>query len=459
MKWNIKFNKQTPLISAIKISLFYAGFSLLWISFSDWAVGSFVSDISLLTRISIYKGFLFVSTTTVLLMIFIRREMTRREVVVKALENSEKQYRVLFDSNPNPIWVYDINTLKFLAVNKPAIQQYGYSMQEFLGMRITEMHPPDLMLSMISTVYDKVQESSEVCDAGIYKLVCKDGSIISAELNTQNIAFNGRRARLVLAVDVTERKRVEDEKEQIARALERNKKELETLIYTTSHDLRSPLVNIQGFSSLLAKACSDIIDAGNASGTGVNRQSRAQILESVGYINSSVAKIDGLLNGLLKLSRAGRDDLKSVHIDIQSIINEIVSAMSFQLQQVDAEVHVGSLPVCKGDPIHINQVFSNLIDNAIKYRDNGRRLVVRINGLTDSHNAVYCVEDNGIGIPEDRQNIIWEMFGRLNETEAAGDGMGLTLVRKLVDRSGGRVWVSSEPGVGSRFYVSLPLTN
>ncbi|HEY3346376.1 MAG TPA: PAS domain-containing sensor histidine kinase [Nitrospirota bacterium] len=453
------FSKHPPLNSAIKISLAYAGFSSLWIFCSSSVLGFLITDISLLTRLTIYKGFVFVIATTVLLMLFIRREMTRREVVMKALENSEKQYRVLFDSNPNPIWVYDINTLKFLAVNKPAVQHYGYSMQEFMGIRITEMHPPDLMLSMMSMVYDKTQESSEVCYAGTWKLICKDGSIITAEINTHNITFNGRGARLVLAVDVTERKRVEEEKENIARALEQNKKELETLIYTTSHDLRSPLVNIQGFSSLLAKACADIIEADNASGTGVNRQRREQILESVGYINSSVAKIDGLLNGLLKLSRAGRDEIKPVHIDIRNIINEIISAMSFQLQQVDAEVTVGSLPACKGDSVHINQVFSNLIDNAIKYRDNGRPLVIRINGLTDSHTAVYCVEDNGIGIPEDRQNTIWEMFGRLNETEVGGDGMGLTLVRKLVDRSGGRVWVTSEPGVGSRFYVSLPLTN
>ncbi len=119
-------------------------------------------------------------------------------------------------------------------------------------------------------------------------------------------------------------------------------------------------------------------------------------------------------------------------------------------------LEIGELPVCVGDVIQINQVFTNLLDNATKYLDSSRPGTIRVSGKTEDGQAIYCVRDNGIGISKGSENKIFEIFQRLDNSAAPGEGLGLAITHRILDRLSGRIWLQSELGKGSDFYVSLP---
>lgn len=251
--------------------------------------------------------------------------------------------------------------------------------------------------------------------------------------------------------------------EQINAQLEDKNRELNAIIHATSHDLRSPLVNIQGFSHELERTCRKLRDAVAQAELPEQSRERIQNLvnidfpECIHYILSSVAKMDRLLVGLLQLSRLGRTNLDIERLDMNETIRDILQTMEFQMKAGGVQVEVGDLPPCVGDPTQVNRVFSNLLDNALKYLDPGRPGKICVEGEINDGQALYRVRDNGIGIAPEHRDQVFEIFRRLNsKTGVPGEGLGLTTVRRLVERHNGRIWVESEPGQGSTFFVVLP---
>jgi light-regulated signal transduction histidine kinase (bacteriophytochrome) len=180
------------------------------------------------------------------------------------------------------------------------------------------------------------------------------------------------------------------------------------------------------------------------------------IPQALRFINAGVAKMEMLLNGLLRFSRLGRVALHLQPLDMDSLVAEIIAAARFQIDEAKAEVSVGPLPVCVGDPAQTSHVFGNLIDNALKYRDPRRPLRLTITGSVKGDQATYSVSDNGIGIAPEHQAKVFEIFHRLNPETGAGEGLGLTIAQRVLERQKGKIWVESAPGVGSTFLVSLP---
>ncbi len=138
------------------------------------------------------------------------------------------------------------------------------------------------------------------------------------------------------------------------------------------------------------------------------------------------------------------------------LLADIVATMDFQIKEAGVQVEVGDLPTCRGDRDQLNQLFSNLLGNALKYLDPGRPGRININGVKEKGRSVYCVSDNGIGIAREHQGKIFEIFHRLNPAGSEGEGLGLAIVNRILDRLDGKIWVESEEGRGSSFYVSLP---
>ncbi|HEX9079509.1 MAG TPA: ATP-binding protein [Desulfuromonadaceae bacterium] len=265
-----------------------------------------------------------------------------------------------------------------------------------------------------------------------------------------------------LKQEIAEHTVTEQQRDRLMAELELKNKELEGIIYVASHDLRSPLVNVQGFSRKLAKNCTElerVID-----GLGLEEQQRARfepflresIPKALGFITGSAERMDALLNGLLRLSRLGRAALCFERLDMRAILAKIVLSMTYQLESTGSAVEVGYLAPCLADAMQVTQIFSNLLDNAVKYRSPHRPLLIRVFSEKTGEGVRYCVEDNGIGIPPDQQDKIWEIFHRLNPQESQGEGLGLTTARRIVDRLGGSIRVESSPDRGSRFYVVLP---
>ena len=246
--------------------------------------------------------------------------------------------------------------------------------------------------------------------------------------------------------------------------LARKNEEMESMIYTASHDLRSPLVNIQGFSQRLEKATAEINarllqeDVPPVVRGGLSRLLDERIPAALGFIKSSSLKMDSLINGLLRVSRAGRVPLNIQPLDMNAMLREIIGNLTIQTQKAHARIDADAdLPCCLGDEAQINQVFTNLIDNAIKYRDPARPLEIRISGHREGLRARYAVSDTGVGIAAELQPKVWQLFHRLDPNgPVAGEGLGLTLVRRLLERQQGSISLTSAPGQGSCFTVELP---
>ncbi|MHB8910297.1 MAG: sensor histidine kinase [Syntrophales bacterium] len=265
-----------------------------------------------------------------------------------------------------------------------------------------------------------------------------------------------------LQAEIAERVRVEEERAQLTAALATKNTELEQLVYVASHDLRSPLVNIDGYGRELAAAIEDLrrtlagVPAAAEILPLVAPLLEADIPEALRFIRSSTSKMDALLKGLLRLSRSSRAALTIESLDMNELISNVVDSFEFQIREAGVALEVGDLPPCRSDALQVNQVFSNLLSNALKYLDAQRPGVIRISGRTEGKRSMYCVEDNGIGIAPEHLDKIFELFHRLDPKLCEGEGLGLTIVKQILDRLEGTIRVESDIGLGSRFSVALP---
>lgn len=345
---------------------------------------------------------------------------------------------------------------KFCAVSK-------YSREELIGQdhRIinSRHHPKSFFSDLWGTIGRGLVWHGEI------KNRAKDGSVYW--MDTTIFPFVNAAGKptqyVAIRTDITQRKTHEAQLQQYAYDLAEKNKELETIVYTVSHDLRSPLVNVQGFGKQLARACEKIQQAA-ATNAGAVPQEVLQPLvtesipQALRFINAGVNKMEMLLAGLLRFSRLGRVILTIGPIDMNAMLAGLVAAARFQLNEARAEVVVEPLPSCLGDNANTSQVFANLIDNALKYREPTRRMRLVVSGRIEDGKAVYSVADNGIGIPAEHQPKIFEIFHRLNPDVTVGEGLGLTIAQRVLERQRGRIWVESREGEGSTFFVSLPAT-
>ncbi|MGH7997607.1 MAG: sensor histidine kinase [Opitutaceae bacterium] len=265
---------------------------------------------------------------------------------------------------------------------------------------------------------------------------------------------------VAIRTDVTPRREDEAKLRQYAEALTEKNKELETIVYTVSHDLRSPLVNVLGFGRQLERACEKIRRAATADAAlaaEIRQPIEGAIPQALRFINAGVAKMEMLLAGLLRYSRLGREALKIERLDMNVILSEVVAAMKFQIDAAKAELRVGLLPECRGDRAFVSQVFGNLLDNALKYRHPDRILSIRVEGRRHGEEAIYSVADNGVGIAAEHQPKVFEIFHRLNpDGQVAGEGLGLTIAQRMIERQKGKIWIESAARGGTAFFVSLP---
>jgi len=262
--------------------------------------------------------------------------------------------------------------------------------------------------------------------------------------------------------DITDRKRMEEERERLLLELQTKTRDMEQLLYVASHDLRSPLLNIQGFAGEMETSLTEALQALEKEGKQpCLKKKLSAILEndlhdSLAFIFSSSSKIDALITGLLRLSRLGRAALDIETLDVKRIVDDVLGAFEYHIKEKGIKLEVEDLPVCQGDETQINQVFSNLIDNAIKFIDPGRPGTIKVSGVKEAEHAIYCVEDNGKGIGEKNREKIFEIFYRQDPEATPGEGLGLTIIRRIIERHHGKVWIESESGRGSKFFFSLP---
>lgn len=247
----------------------------------------------------------------------------------------------------------------------------------------------------------------------------------------------------------------------VANQLQDKNSELGDFLYVVSHDMRAPLINLEGFSRALQENLEELKTALATPELPGDVRSRltevtGEIDESLDFILRSVGKADFLVNTVLELSRLETRNERSVDIDLSELVPDIVSSLQFRLTELDATVEIAPLPTVKGDPIRLHQVFANLLDNAVKYARPDIPARIEVHCSRDPDGYVFSVRDNGVGIRPEDISKAFRMFGRIGQSRHPGDGIGLTMIRKIVERRKGRIWIESTPGVGSTFHFTWP---
>ncbi len=275
--------------------------------------------------------------------------------------------------------------------------------------------------------------------------------------------IEAERLRLGFQADLARRA---DQLARINENLRQQTQENEMFIHGVSHDLRAPLVNLQGFSRELNHACDDLRE--RISNSSLSPQARARIErtinedigEALRYLQTAVLRASHIIDALLRLARVGRVEYRRQRVSVQELVQRVVDAMHASIRARGAQVSVQTLPDVWGDPTALEQVFANLIGNALNYLDPARDGRIEI-GTAHAPPGVeslqiFYVRDNGLGIPEVGLPRLFQAFQRMHGNVASGEGIGLALVRRVVERHGGRVWVESTEGEGTTFYLSLP---
>jgi signal transduction histidine kinase len=231
-------------------------------------------------------------------------------------------------------------------------------------------------------------------------------------------------------------------REAVSVELENPNAELERFAYTVSHDLKTPLVTIKGFLGLLSRDLATN-DMGRVAG-------------DIEKINSAADKMGALLDDLLELGRIGRVIGDPVNCDLSEIATQASQLIETQIEQMGIEIVIDSMPSIQGDEIRLVEVFLNLIENAIKFMGNQKSPYVHI-GAVEKDGMICCyVKDNGIGVDARFQEQIFGLFERLS-ADVGGTGVGLALVKRIIEVHGGKIWVESDgDGQGSIFYFTLP---
>ncbi|HEY2867462.1 MAG TPA: PAS domain S-box protein [Pyrinomonadaceae bacterium] len=384
-------------------------------------------------------------------------DITERKQAEIELRRSEGRYRELFDNNPLPMWVYDADTLDFLAVNQATCRQYGYSRDEFLSMKLIEIRPDadvPLLLENVSSTTESLQKS------GDWRHRRKDDSILFVEISSHELSFAGRKSRLVLANDVTDRRRAEMELRgseeryrELASTLERRvaertvelesvNKELEAFAYSVSHDLRAPLRAMDGFSLALLEDYAERLD-----GTGKNFLDR---------IRNASQQMSRLIDDLLSLSRVTRSDIHYAEVNLSSIAKEIVNRYQELQPRKDLVVDMQDGVKVRGDERLLRIALENLLSNAWKFTSKIEDPLITFTSAEHDGSIVHCVADNGAGFDMRFADKLFGAFQRLHSAnEFEGTGIGLATVQRIINRHGGRIWADSGVSKGAAFYFTI----
>jgi PAS domain S-box-containing protein len=263
----------------------------------------------------------------------------------------------------------------------------------------------------------------------------RDGSEVAIEIGLTPLSTPGGIFTLASILDITERKLHEDE-------LQRSNAELEQFAYIASHDLQEPLRMVASYTELLGQRYRGKLD------------DKAD--KYIFYAVDGAKRMQRLVADLLTYSRVGSQGRPLVAVDTNAVVSGVIDMMRPPIRKANARIEVApQLPVVMADEVQLRQVFQNLIGNALKFRA-AADPVIGIRAAQQGDQWLFCVEDNGIGIDMQYAERIFQMFQRLHERgKYDGSGIGLTIVKRIIERHGGKVWIESKPGLGTSFFFSL----
>jgi PAS domain S-box-containing protein len=391
-------------------------------------------------------------------MLGVRIDIHERKYIEEKLRESEKQLSTLFASMTEMVVTHElvfneegsVVNYRITDCNKAFTNITGIERQNAVGKLATEVY--GTINAPYLEQYTNVAVTGESIEFDSYFAPMDKHFLISAIAPEKN-------KFATIATDVTAL-------QQIQQQISAKNKELEDYLYIASHDLRSPLVNIQGFSQRLQKQTDKIkshlenCEIDSVTKTNISKITAEEIPKTLDFIFTSVTKMETLINGLLQLSRTGRIKMSIGRVNMNKLIQTVLVAHNYQISELSAHIITEDLPDCYGDEQQLNQLFSNLISNAIKYRDTDRSVEIKIKAINSFNRVIYSITDNGIGIAPKFHEKIWNVFYRIHpHSQILGDGVGLSVVKQIAEKHYGKVWVESEEGQGSTFFIELQKSN
>jgi len=377
------------------------------------------------------------------------RDITRLMEVESELASKEREYRLMFENNPLPMLIFDPTTLQLLEVNEAATVKYGYTRDEFLAKKLFELHPAHEAQRLLNLV-----NTSGIAHMGLYKddnwqHIHKSGQLIDVEINSHNIVFAGKPARLAMAIDITERKQMERERlKQQKRGLESEKErelqeQRERFFGMVSHEFKTPLAVILSSADLMRRY--------------YDRMTQEQVLSRIDIITEQARETVEMIEEFLTIV-PGKEREIHLHremVEVDTLCRTLIQNVGLPDNHQHKITLEGEMIILEADAKMMRQIFNNLISNAVKYSPSGS--TVRVSISADAENIHITVSDEGIGIPEEEQARIFQPFIRARNARGyKGTGLGLAIVYQNVVAHGGTVDLESHEGEGTRITVHLP---
>ena len=373
----------------------------------------------------------------------IGRMIKMRAQKAREFAESEECYRAIVDTAVDGIVVIDAQG-SIQRFNPAAERMFGYAKAELAGKNVAMLMPsPDredhggYLARYLATGEQRVIGTGREATAQR-----KDGSTFPISLSVAEMRVEGRRMFTGIIRDITQAKLGTERQARRIASLEAANRELESFSYSASHDLRAPLLVIDGFSRIIEEDYAGKLDAEGR--------------RLLGVIRDNIRKMAELIDDLLEYSLLGAKSLSSAEIDMKSLFVDALDGLRASGERLDGVV-LHPLPPARGDATLVKHAVTNLLANAIKFCGKHEHPTIEVSGRENGTQCVYCVKDNGAGFDMQYYDKLFGVFQRLHrEDEFKGTGVGLAIVQRVVSRHGGRVWAEGKVGEGAAFYFSLP---
>ncbi|RKS50537.1 two-component system CheB/CheR fusion protein [Gillisia mitskevichiae] len=397
-----------------------------------------LDDKSYLRRISVYKDSNDKSTGIVITFV----DVESLEKAKRRVEVSEKRFKSFYEEDPIMHISVDPFTLNINQCNKQTLEKLGYeSKEEIIGKPIFDLYEDEAQIQVLK-LNRLFKERGELVNVE-QEMITKDGVKLPIILNSTLEVDDEDTvvAYRFTCVDISALKKAQEDLKEQKSDLERVNKDLEQFVSICSHDLQEPLATIKFGSDILGKIYAEKLDD--------------KAKEYISYIDEASDRLANQIKGLLEHSRIGRDS-KKVMVDSKELMEVVKYDLGKRLKETKGKVYIGNLPKLMAYEIELRLLFQNLLSNALKYIAKDRVPEIRISAYPEGEHWIFSFMDNGIGISEEDQKNIFTIFNRVRTPEKyEGTGVGLAHVEKIVQLHEGNVWVDSQLGVGSTFYVKL----